>query len=256
LSIFKKRENGVRSSGTVKVGWLMSNNEGPTFIWPEPRQIKTERRPDGSPHSVGVCPGIIDYESRLFEVTCPVDLAVQLKRNSDGQLMMVLADGYRGMLTNRRLQKMTILMGPKEWRHEKRPVFQLRTPYRFISDDHVYFNQLPPFLSYEAQKRPGMMIGGRFPIDVWPRSLLWAFEWWEPEKPLIIRRGEPLFYARFETTEPSKKVRLVQAEMTPELEQQCKGLDGVANYVDQTFSLFNVARSRRPKQLLVEKKLD
>ena len=34
------------------------------------------------------------------------------------------------------------------------------------------------------------------------------------------------------------------------------GVDGVANYVQQTFSLFSTARARRPKQLLVERKKD
>jgi hypothetical protein len=159
-------------------------------------------------------------------------------------------------MTTNLIRKVVALMGQQEWRHPNRPVIQLRTPYRFISDDFVYINQLPPFLSYKAAQWPGLMIGGRFAIDAWPRSLMWAFEWFEPRKPLVLKRGDPLFYARFDTTDPSKKIRLVEAELTPELKHQMSGVDGVANYVNQTFSLFSTARARRPKQLLVERKKD
>jgi len=53
--------------------------------------------------------------------------------------------------------------------------------------------------------------------------LSWAFEWHRPEKDLILTRGEPWFCARFEVEDPSRQVRLVEAEMTPELEQYLKG---------------------------------
>jgi len=51
-----------------------------------------------------------------------------------------------------------------------------------------------------------------------------------------------------------QKVRMVEAEMTPELRKYCEGLDSVTNYMKQTFSLFSVAMSRRPKKLLSVKK--
>ena len=38
--------------------------------------------------------------------------------------------------------------------------------------------------------------------------------------------------------------------MTPDLEAYLQGIEGVTNYVRGTFSLFDVARSRRPKKLL------
>ena len=62
-----------------------------------------------------------------------------------------------------------------------------------------------------------MLIGGRLPIHIWPRQMMWAFEWFEPSKPLTLRRGEPWFYVRFETFDPTRPVRLFEAEMTPEL---------------------------------------
>ena len=83
---------------------------------------------------------------------------------------------------------------------------------------------------------------------------MWAFEWHDLEKDLVLKRGEPLFYVRFEGGDPAAPVRLVEAEKTPELESFMRSIVDVTNFVNQSFQLFKTARERRPKTLLVEKK--
>ena len=70
----------------------------------------------------------------------------------------------------------------------------------------------------------------------------------------MIKRGDPWFYVRFETHDPTRPVRLIEAEMTPQLKEYMGGLSAVTNYVNRTFSLFDTAKARRPKTLLVPKK--
>jgi hypothetical protein len=60
---------------------------------------------------------------------------------------------------------------------------------------------------------------------------------------------------RFETEDPSRPVRLIEAERTPELSAYMEGLAGVTNYVRRTYSLFATARERRPSRLLVRRKV-
>ena len=72
-------------------------------------------------------------------------------------------------------------------------------------------------------------------------------------KDLILKRGEPLFYVRFETEDPSTLVRLVEAEKTPELESYIRQITDVTNFVNQSFQLFKTAKERRPEKLLVPK---
>jgi hypothetical protein len=141
-------------------------------------------------------------------------------------------------------------MAQSRWRDPRRPVLQITAPYRFICDEPCWINQLPPYYHYRAPPLPGLMIGGRFPIHNWPRSLMWAFEWWDSARDLVLRRGEPWFYVRFETEDPAKPLRLVEAEMTPELREFCRGFDGITNYVNQTFQLMERAAERRPAKLL------
>ncbi|TQR62780.1 hypothetical protein E2K52_08805 [Acinetobacter sp. RF14B] len=94
------------------------------------------------------------------------------------------------------------------------------------------------------------MFGGRFPIHIWPRPLMWAFEWHDTSKDLILKRGEPLFYCQFDGFDPSRTIKLIQAEKTPELMSYMDQISGVVNYVNQTFSLFNEVEKVRPKKLL------
>ena len=109
------------------------------------------------------------------------------------------------------------------------------------------------YATFRDPPMPGLVIGGRFPIHIWPRSLMWAFDWHDPTKDLVLKRGEPWFYLRFEANDPSRPVRLVEAEMTPELREYCQGLDGVTNYVNQSYQLFKTAEERRPTTLLKKK---
>jgi hypothetical protein len=113
--------------------------------------------------------------------------------------------------------------------------------------------QLSSFAHYRADALPGTIFGGRFPINVWPRPIMWAFEWHEPEKDIILRRGEPLFYVQFEGEGPDRPVQVVETVKTPELTGYLEKISGVVNYVNQTFSLFKAAEDLRPKRLVTPK---
>ncbi|MDB5439613.1 MAG: hypothetical protein JWM33_2040, partial [Caulobacteraceae bacterium] len=87
----------------------------------------------------------------------------------------------------------------------------------------------------------------------WPRQMMWAIEWFDTSKELVLRRGEPWFYVRFETHDPTRPIRFFEAELTPALKEYLQGLTAVSNYVNRTFSLFKTAKERRPEKLLVRK---
>jgi hypothetical protein len=112
----------------------------------------------------------------------------------------------------------------------------------------------PAFYHYANEPQPGLTLGGRFPIDVWPRKLVWAFEWFDTSKDLLINRGDPWFYVNFETRDPACRTRLIEAEMTKPLREYTNGIRSVTYYVNRTYSLFSTAKERRPKKLLSPKK--
>ena len=250
--VARTAEPAAQQQRITTVGWLL-DTQSAGFIWSPPRRVVRERPERRHAKSLSQCPAIVDADARLFEIVSPVDVQIGFKYDENKRPVLVNLAGEQSGIRNRHLNQMVVIVDRREWTNPNRPVIQFVTPYMFIADEPVYANQLPAYNHYRRDPMPGLMVPGRLPIDIWPRHLMWAFEWWEPEKPLVLRRGEPWWYARFETTDPARPVRLVEAVMTPELREQIHGASGVTNYVNQTYSLFATARERRPAKLLVEK---
>jgi hypothetical protein len=239
-------------SRTYEVGWLFASDKS-SVIWGTPQPIRVDSQSDAV-KSVAVCPAVIEFDRRHFVIPCPIDVHIRLSVAPNGQLNVTNVLGEKSPVRQGTLGQMLVVMPQNEWRHPQRPVVQMATPYLFVSDDPVYINQFPPFLHYGGAPRPGTQLCGRFPIDVWPRQLMWAIEWHDLSKDLILKRGEPWFYVRFEGGDPSAQVRLFEAEKTAELTAYLDSITDVTNYVNRTFSLMKTARERRPAKLVVPKK--
>lgn len=251
FSRFGRKQVPPASKRVAEVGWVLQTDHA-RFIWEAPRLVRQLEAPPEHAKSVAFCPAVVDHEARLFEVLCPFDLRLRVELDEKQEAKLIDVDGDNSGMIPRALGQIAPISARKQWRHPNRPIVQIKTPYTFLADEVVYINQMPPFLYYRDPPWPGVMIGGRIPIHVWPRPLSWAFEWHDMKKELVFTRGQPWFYCRFETQDPSRHVRLVEAEMTDELKNYFAGINGVVNYVNGTFSLFSTARQRRPERLLVK----
>ena len=231
-------------------GWMLQKQKT-SIIWDTPRPLRIESQ-SNAVRSVAQCPSVLDFDKRHFVVNCPIDVHLRVSLKGGGMdVTNLLAE--TSPIRSAALQQWLVFQPHEEWRHPQRPVIQMLTSYVFVSDDPLYVNQLPPFLHYQGDQRPGVQICGRFPIDIWPRALMWAFEWHDTSKDLILKRGEPLFYVRFEGPDPNASVRLIEAKKTQELEEYVESITGVTEFVTQTYSLFKTARERRPARLLYPK---
>ncbi|EAV42141.1 hypothetical protein SIAM614_20670 [Stappia aggregata IAM 12614] len=242
-------------SGPATIGWLLAENES-RLIYKPPQRLKqpSPSRPRTHAKSVTACPAVLGLESRLFEVQCPCDLTLRMAETDFGEPAVVNADGPMSTVRDDVFANLIILHPREEWRDPGRPILQMRLPYIFIADEPTYMSQLPPFQHLRKTPLPGLMIPGRFPINVWPRTLTWAFEWHDISAPLELRRGDPLFYVLFEVLPQSRAIQLVEAERTPELEAYLQQINGVVGFVNQTFSLFRAAEELRPAHLVQPKK--
>lgn len=239
-------------SGPIQVGWFLTKDKNAVLYDPPERVIfRSQNRNHAK--SAARCPGVIQLESRHFMVKCPFDLQIGFGRDKDGRAVLINRLGTASPVRGNKLNELLTLVNEAEWRYPDRPTIQLSLPYCFIADELVYLTQLSPFMHYRPDPLPGTIFGGRFPISVWPRPLMWAFEWHEPQKDLVLRRGEPLFYVQFEGMDPSRTVQVVAAERTAELDTYIDQIGGAVNYVNQTFGLFKAAEALRPKKLLTPK---
>ena len=240
-------------SGPVEIGWLLTAKQG-GVIYDAPARVRSSEANRHHAKSASRCPAVVSLEGRHVEVKCPFDMRIGFTRDEDGKPVLRNLLGAASPVRANRLSKTLHLVNEAEWRHPDRPTVQMSLPYVFLSDEPVYLSQVAPFMHYRAEPWPGTLFGGRFPIDVWPRPLMWAFEWHDTERELALSRGEPLFYCQFETLPPDRPFRLVEAEGTPEVREYLDQIAGVVNYVNQTFSLFRTAAGRRPQKLVVPKR--
>ncbi|MBY8975105.1 hypothetical protein KHP62_04750 [Rhodobacteraceae bacterium NNCM2] len=240
-------------SGPVKVGWLLNEDKG-GVIYDAPTRVRSAEVNKRHAKSASRCPAVINLESRYFEIKSPFDLHLRFVRDKDGKpaLRNMLSDA--SPVRAKKLNALLYVTAESEWRYPDRPTIQLSLPYIFIADEPVYMSQVPPFLHYRADPWPGTLFGGRFPINIWPRPLMWAFEWHDVKRDLVLTRGEPLFYCTFETTPQERPVQVVEAERTPQLQEYLDHISGAVNFVNQTFSLFKAAEERRPETLVAPRK--
>jgi hypothetical protein len=248
---FDRPEEGPKS-GPLTVGWFLTKDKG-AVLYDPPERIMFRQTNKTHAKSASRCPAVIQLESRYFMVKCPFDIHIGFRRDEQGKAILINRMGTASPVRGNKLSDLLTLVAEAEWRYPDRPTVQLSLPYTFICDELCYVTQLGTFAHYRKDPLPGTIFGGRFPVNVWPRPLMWAFEWHEPEKDLILRRGEPLFYLQFEGTDPARPVQVVEAEKTPELMEYMEQISGVVNYVNQTFSLFRAAEEIRPKRLLKAK---
>ena len=251
----EEREADNGGSGkkrTVTVGWTVRTQKAEA-IWMAPKPFSRDDPKPSSANSVQACPAAIDFDRRHFIIPCPVDVKLQFQRQPNGQLQLIDVDGEKSSMRQTGLRDLVMLHPPNEWRHPDRPLIQMIAPYVFVADDPCYVVQSPPYLHYFPEPRPGLQIGGRFPVHTWPRPLSWGFEWYDITKPLILKRGDPWYYIHFETENPSARVRLVEQERTEELDTYISSILDVSNYVNRTYSLFSEAQRLRPEKLVKPK---
>lgn len=248
---YDRPEGGPRS-GPVQVGWFLAEEKGAVLFDP-PERLVSRQVSRTHAKSASRCPAVIQMESRYFAVKCPYDLHLGFSRDDKGKAVLVNRAGSASAVRGSKIGQIVTLVNEVEWRYPDRPTVQVHLPYCFIADEPVWMTQLGPFAHYRKDALPGTTFGGRFPLSIWPRPLMWAFEWHEPEKDLILRRGEPLFYCQFEHDGPDRPVQMVEAERTPELMAYMEKISGVVNYVNQTFGLMKAAEAMRPARLLVPK---
>lgn len=236
-------------AGPVTIGWLREPEKGGVLYDPPERVIFRQANKTHA-KSASRCPAVINMESRFFMVRCPFDLHIGFGRDKDGRAVLINRAGPGGGVRTAKLNEVLVLVNEVEWRYPDRPTVQLKLPYIFICDEPVYVTQLDAFAHYRKEPLPGTIFGGRFPVNLWPRPLMWAMEWHDTSKDLILKRGDPLFYVLFECDSPDRAVTLVEAERTPELMRYIDHVSGAVNYVNQTFSLFKAAEAARPARLL------
>ena len=230
------------------VGYCLGRSAG-GFAFQPPRTVFSQRERPLAMRAVQNCPAVNSLERQLVEMPAPIGIRLALHEESDGPALEVIPKGT--LAQPEEIAEMVWLEPPERWRNPKTPVLQIALPYFFVTDAPCMLAQLPPFFNASMRRWPGAMVAGRFPLTLWPQNLAWAFEWDRPGEELLIRQGEPLCYFLFEFNHSAKRPRLVEAALTPELDEYRKGMQDIHHVTPDIEEVWERAKARRPERLLV-----
>lgn len=232
----------------VRIGYCLGQAEG-GFAFQAPRSVFSTRSKPLGKRAIQNCPAVNGLERQLIEIPSPVSIRMVLTMTDDGPEIDI--DPVGTFVEEEKIGEIISLEPQERWRVANRPVLQIRLPFFFVTDEAAMMSLLPPFLAPAMRKWPGTMVASRFPLTIWPRDLVWAFEWDRPGEELVLRQGEPIAYALCEFDNPNKRPELVEAALTETLAEWREGMEGLDNFVEDVEEIWRGAPARRPARLLV-----
>lgn len=237
----------------LEIGFAAVNPKA-ELAFPFPRMLLSSRDQPLSGRAVQACPAVNTFENRVIELLAPFSLRLRCIQSADGKFNVhIIPEGTR--IDSEIIKRFVSVMPRGIWRSEQFPVVQIALPHFFISDDTCYLTQTPAWASNSRNNIPGPVISGRFPTNIWPRSLNLAFEWQIFEEDLVLKRGQPCCYLLVEGSNPDIPIRLFPAELSTKLKDYREKIEGVVKFTSGSFNLFDQALKIRPQTLLEEKRL-
>ena len=105
------------------------------------------------------------------------------------------------------------------------PIVAINSSFLFLADEEVWVDFLPPYNHHDPSWR---LMPGSFNINSWQRPVVPTFEMLE--NIVHIKRGQPLAYIRFRSTNPQDMFQMVKQERTEELEHLVNSAVSVKSY--------------------------
>jgi len=232
----------------VDIGYCLKDPAG-GFAFQPPRTVFSTRDKPLGMRAIQNCPAVNLLERQLVEMPSPIGLHLKMVSEGGQPKLQVISQGT--FVQNEALGEMLSMLPPDRWRHPKKPVIQIRLPIFLVTDEPCLVAQIPPFLGTAMRRWPGNMVAERLPLTLWPDNLVWSFEWDRPGEELTVKQGEPLCYFLFAFNHPDKRPRLIEAALTPELDEYRQGMQGIEHLTTEIEDVWARARARRPERLLV-----
>jgi len=194
------------------------------------------------------CPAYIQYFSGVYIIRSPISFTFRVFLMKDERYGMEVPQigctSEENIADTEFLNSLIQVHEPDEWYDIKKPVIQLSlAPFFFFADEECYMEQLPAF--NHTKDSPLLSVPGVFNIHKWPRGMSLAYIWDDIEKPLAVKRGDPLCYLKFSSPK-HKKVKLVECEWTLEMQKYQAALSFI-----KSKHLFS-----NPMQTLMQRSLD
>ncbi len=145
------------------------------------------------------CPAYLDVLKNTYVVCAPIDYEIEINKE----------EKWLNVKHPQRMPQELIDPRFDEEGDSPYPLFSLafgQMVFQARTQD-VWIEQVDPFMEWE-RKNKIRIVGGIFNIHRWVRSVQATFEQQEKNTTVRIKRGDPLFYVRFTSTDPRDIIAL------------------------------------------------
>ena len=224
---------------TVKIGWTpykrLPDMESMDLIYFEPEKLDYYK--DTTSYFMK-CPAVSNFHKKFFVIRSPFDLELNYDRKGGEVKISEDQKFYDRFVSWRRT----------EYGEHERPLFSFLFQYMFVADEPVWIELYPAFLHGEPNNT--RLISGTFDIYNWQRPVDFSFEVLDDQKPIMVKRGQPLFYVRFLSNKLNDDFKLQEIEWTDELLKLYKRCSP-QNWVEGlSWKLMKAGNRHRPKKLI------
>tara|TARA_R110000824_G_C15033684_1_gene659656 strand:- start:88 stop:822 length:735 start_codon:yes stop_codon:yes gene_type:complete len=229
----------------MKIGYCTVN---PSFelINKLPQPVLKSVMHDYKNMDVGKCPAVHNIWNNKFSISLPYDIELTYEEKDK---RVIIQEDNSSIDTNTFLSAI-IINDPKDY--TKYPVIQLSLEQFFIADSDCMMTVIPPINEvYKDMWRNIKFVSGSFNIYDWQRNLNFAFEWLNPDKPLIIKKDEPIMYVQFNTPNLKESFTIERIPFKGAVKEsflRCRGARGVIK--NNTQELMDYNRIFRPDKLM------
>jgi hypothetical protein len=166
------------------------------------------------------CPAFQDYYNNCFLLRSPIDITINISNQPNGNKFASI-DTH-----NQKFFDDNIAIRYEEG--YKHPILHVRFFYVFYADEPLMIELLSPSMHKTELQNNINIISGVYDISKWIRPVEFAFEVIDDTKPIVIKRGDPMYYVRFSTT---NKISLSREETSNDLNRVVNSCTTLKNYV-------------------------
>ena len=164
------------------------------------------------------CPAFLKFIQNSFIVRSPYTCDLDIDYNSGSFLRNGSADEITEHFT------------PRPSCRENHMMFNLYHNFIFYSEDSIEMSTTPAFMHHSELQSKCTYIPGTYDVSKWFRMVDGAFEMNMSFNQLLLQRGDPIYYVKFNTTDT---VKLVRFDLTQELWNLTQGCIQYKKYQPQ-----------------------
>jgi hypothetical protein len=175
-----------------------------SILFEEPKPLMKELATKYKDFLFMKCPALQASCKNTFVVTAPMDTTIHFSKNAEGVPTMFM----EGFGWSQELFDLHCTI------REDNSVSVIPS-YVFYAKESVEMEVLPVFLLDSPSLENALFIAGSFNIGKWIRSIDFSFIPKDKLKPVVIKRGDPLFFIRFRAAD--EKITFERVEQSQEL---------------------------------------